>query len=254
MSIDAVYTEGEKQLKADEEFMERHIEVSEYSIEDELHAGIALEEGKYIEEYINRCNEEKFAMSMSSTKVEMATVEKLELERRMRAEQDREKLIISTCEEYVGKIRYNFGMKPTYEGWTIEQGLDCSGFVEFIYMQCGIETEECIESTLITYLECKEITHDELKVGYLGMVDTGGSYYTNSAGEVNYTGDFNGDGEVDEDARLKSNHVGIYLGQDENGNDLWCHCNARDNNVVIGNFPSFKYYYSVTIKGEEQYE
>lgn len=247
MSINTVQTEGEKVLEADEQFISRH-EADEQVFNEtgSIRAGISEEECNYID------NTERLGWlgSLQSTRVEIASIEKKELERRMNAELDREKLITEMCESYVGKIDYNFGMKPTYDGWTLDKGLDCSGFVEFIYMQCGIKTKECLESTLTTYLECKEITHDELKVGYLGMVTTGGSYYYNSLGQVNYTGDFDGDGVRDEDTKVHANHVGIYLGQNEEGSDIWCHCNAKNGTVVIGEFSSFKYYYAVTIEEE----
>lgn len=241
ISINVVYTEGEKQLDADRKWEISHTKEAN---NDNTYAGICNKQYNYIEEYESA----KVQSSTAQTKKEMAYVERLEIARVQQEQINREQLIIETCKKYVGKIKYNFGMKPTYDGWSIDNGLDCSGFAEFIYQECGLKTKECIESTLTTYLECKEISHEELVVGYLGMVNTGGSYYEDSFGDTNYTGDFNGDGKIDDGVKLHSNHVGIYLGVNENGNDIWCHCNAKDGTVVIGEYPSFKYFYAVTVE------
>lgn len=41
------------------------------------------------------------------------------------------------------------------------------------------------------------------------------------------------------------NHVGIYMGMDENGNMLWAHCNAKSGYITINNFERFSCYYRV---------
>lgn len=188
--------------------------------------------------------------SIMNQKMESAYIEDKELSYTGLYPKSYAELIKETCEKYLGKIKYTFGMKSTYDGWTIDQGLDCSGFVQFIYEQAGLKTKECLESTLTTYLECEEIQHGDMEVGSLGMIEADGTYYTNSTGEKNYTGDFNNDGEKDEDSVEHTNHVGIYLGKNELGNDMWCHCNAKDNTVVIGEYPAFKHFYAVTIVEE----
>ena len=188
--------------------------------------------------------------SIMNQKIESAYIKDKELSYTGLYPKTNEDIINETCNNYLGKIKYAFGMKSTYDGWTIEQGLDCSGFVQFIYDQAGLKTKECIESTLTTYLECEEISYNELKIGSLGMIEADGTYYTNSKGEKSYTGDFNKDGEKDVDSIEHTNHVGIYLGKNELGNDIWCHCNAKDNTVVIGEYPAFKHFYAVTILEE----
>ena len=43
-----------------------------------------------------------------------------------------------------------------------------------------------------------------------------------------------------------ANHVGIYVGKDEDGNELWVHCNNKDKTVSV-NEGCFKYYYRLSI-------
>ena len=59
--------------------------------------------------------------------------------------------------------------------------------------------------------------HSQLKVGDLGFCNPPGS---------------------------ESNHIGIYAGQDENGNDLWVHC-AGSSGTVANNYNGFRYYISL---------
>lgn len=154
--------------------------------------------------------------------------------------------------ETEGQIKYTWGMKPTFEGWTQEQGLDCSGYIEYIYNSLDrVDYNGCIESTYTISRETDKIDYTDLCIGDLGMIIDDGSYYTNDIGEMNYTGDFNNDGIIDEDSKLHANHVGIYMGKDEQGNDLWAHCNGKYDTVVINNYDKFKYYYRVRTTREE---
>ena len=247
MSINGVIHDGEIQLRADAEFQERHNKVSNEQENKEVHSGVTLDIQSNSIMYAEESDNAKRLIARE----EQAFIEENEISRSGASEETIAEIITEECNEWLGKITYNFGMKPTYDGWKPEDGLDCSGFVEFIYMESGLDTDECIESTLIISLECPVIDHEELRVGDLGMVNDKGSYYTNSTGEENYTGDFDGDGEIDGDAKLHPNHVGIYLGN-EGGKDIWCHCNAKDNTVVIGEYPLFTHYYRVDIKGSDE--
>lgn len=42
-----------------------------------------------------------------------------------------------------------------------------------------------------------------------------------------------------------ANHVGIYVGKDASGNDLWVHCNSTNNTVSVNNFGGFHYFVRV---------
>lgn len=249
MSIEAVQSEGEKQLEADRIFQEEHPDegiMTTAKTDYPLYAGISEVNIGIENEYINR---REVAIRYDQME-EQAQIEANIIARSMQAQLERREVIKDICYELVGKIRYNFGMKPTYDGWKLADGLDCSGYVEYVYQLAGLEPEQCVESTLIISLGCKEITEEELEIGDLGMIITDGSYYTNSLGEKNYTGDFDEDGEKDEDARLHPNHVGIYLGKDDSGNKLWGHCNGKDDTVVVGVYPAFVHFYHVDFKEE----
>lgn len=41
------------------------------------------------------------------------------------------------------------------------------------------------------------------------------------------------------------NHIGIFVGYDEEGRAVWVHCNAGTNNVAVNNTNCFKWYYSI---------
>lgn len=52
---------------------------------------------------------------------------------------------------------------------------------------------------------------------------------------------------TNKDISLVSNHVGIYVGLDENGRQIWVHCagSSMGNTVVIGEYPNFKYFFKI---------
>lgn len=137
--------------------------------------------------------------------------------------------VVNTAISLENKIPYEWGGKAQKSGWddlwnTRKNdagelyGLDCSGFVSWAYktaldLDIGQSTAE--QSRL------KTISYEELKPGDLGLMYEGGSDSQNT------------------------NHVGIYVGKDENGRDLWCDCNADDNTVVVRNAKYFKVYKSL---------
>lgn len=52
---------------------------------------------------------------------------------------------------------------------------------------------------------------------------------------------------TEDDIELNSNHVGIFVGLDKDGNQIWCHCagSAYGNTVVVGKYDNFKYFYKI---------
>lgn len=47
-------------------------------------------------------------------------------------------------------------------------------------------------------------------------------------------------------SKTHTNHVGIYIGKDNNGNDLWCHEKGHpESNVVVNNYDKFTIYYRI---------
>lgn len=133
-----------------------------------------------------------------------------------------------------GKKYYDLNDKNTI---TQNDSLDCSGFVQWVYLNSlNIDTGE---GTANISENTEEITYDELKIGDLGLIFKGGSYYIDENG--------NRFSEPVEGARCISNHIGIYIGKDENGNDLWVHCNKKENTVSINSPQCFSYYCKVSL-------
>lgn len=165
---------------------------------------------------------------------------------------DRQKTVnlAKSCE---GKIVYEWDSKPLSKEWDIkwdtkEKGLDCSGFVSWIYWNVNGEFDEKFNSTYSITNSCTKITEEELQPGDLGTILDEGTYYT--INNIKYTTYAEALLEVEhnenvtlEMIKTHSNHVGIYLGIDENGEKLWCHCSGTANTVVIDHF-NFTHYYA----------
>ncbi len=128
---------------------------------------------------------------------------------------ENQKAIIDTATALIGNVPYEWGgkaNKPGYDHtwWTFEdngkqKGLDCSGFVEWVFRTAGYPQDiwNELHSTSEILKRCQPITQNELEIGDLGLLNNGESV----------------------------NHVGIYL-----GNGLWIHCSSGENTVVINHF------------------
>ena len=159
------------------------------------------------------------------------------------------KLAVLTALSKEGKLVYTWGGKPLnkgdYEGL---KGLDCSGFVEWCYWTGTGNYREELNSTLMITRTQKEINYDELLPGDIGTITTDGTYYLTQDGAKFYSKEEaiayqNGDSSG---IKTKTNHVGMYIGKDENGQDLWIHCKGNpENTVVIDNGYLFKHYYQL---------
>lgn len=146
------------------------------------------------------------------------------------------KKIAQTAALYAGVIPYSWGGKPkkvgnsytwpeshTTSGVLYGPGLDCSGFINFVY---GLVTGNTLGNSGTSNLwknQTKEISKNELKVGDLGF-------------QLNY------------DDGATENHVGIFVGKDTvTQKNIWIHAEGnRYNIVVIGDYDLFKYYRRVT--------
>lgn len=128
--------------------------------------------------------------------------------------------IIKVALSLYGKVPYLWGGKASQAGydnswWTYnennqQKGLDCSGYIQWIYMTAGYEqkvTDELI-STSVMQSTLEDITESELQPGDLGLLNHGKT----------------------------TNHVGMYL-----GNGYFIHCSSGANTVVIDQF-SFRYF------------
>ena len=158
-----------------------------------------------------------------------------------------------------GKINYVWGGKPTHPGfeedWSKKGGLDCSGFVGWVYWTTFNTENEQYMSTLNITHSLEKINYEELKPGDLGTLIPDGSYYLDANNKKFYSYDAaknsnmriakNRNTKVKK-VRARTSHVGIYVGKDKDGNDLWVHCSGKANTVVIDS-GCFNYYYRTEI-------
>ena len=138
--------------------------------------------------------------------------------------------VINSALSAVGRIPYYWGGKPVSpnfadnnfgtttvpdaHGRTLK-GLDCSGFVKWVYWNAGMYHSEW-SWTGDEYSTSSGINRNQLIPGDLGFQAVGGA---------------------------STNHVGIYLGKNSNGSDVWIHCTAgTTNNVIVGTSSVFQLY------------
>lgn len=172
--------------------------------------------------------------------------------------------IVNLAMSCQGKIKYDWANKPKSKGYQSEwaegkTGLDCSGFIQWVYWTT-LNTEIPDKSLYSTY----DITHnnklipisyEDLKPGDIGLIINDGTYYTDILGNKYYdktsADNFNKDYATINNvpyvsSKTHTNHVGIYIGKDDNGNDLWCHEKGHpESNVVVNNYDKFTIYYRV---------
>jgi hypothetical protein len=139
--------------------------------------------------------------------------------------EDQRRLIL-LAKMFIGQIPYQWGGKAEMGGynnawWTYDEngeqrGLDCSGFVQWIYMTAGYAPD--ITSKLISTSSMAnnlyDISEEQLQPGDIGLL-------------------YNGQGEG-------INHCGIYVGA-----GYYIHCSSGKGTVTLSKFP-FKYYKSIT--------
>ena len=147
---------------------------------------------------------------------------------------DLRKQIVIQSADAVGKIPYYWGGFATVPGYdgnefgkTISpdekgrnrKGLDCSHFVDWVYWTI---MNNNLGNTNTTGLikQCRKISVSELQAGDLAFLM---------------------------DKKGKTTHVGIYAGVNENGELVWIHENANDNNVAINTVSYWSGYYRLNI-------
>ena len=129
--------------------------------------------------------------------------------------------------------------------------LDCSGFVQLMYWVWTGECDPDLSSTYLIQAGCTRIDETELKPGDLGMLFADGSYSMTPDGQKLYEPASveqwisEGEGRSKKDLTRHTNHVGIYLGTDSDGNKLWIHCNAKSNGISIDVMDQFTCFYRV---------
>lgn len=139
--------------------------------------------------------------------------------------------IVTTALSLIGQVPYDWGGKPVKAGydtswWTYDsargrqKGLDCSGFVQWVFMTLHYPTSvtDKLYWTGAIRDNLEAIEEDELRPGDIGLKN-----------------------ETESDI----NHTGIYL-----GNGLWVHCSSAGHTVVC-NGGSFRYYRRAPLTGGE---
>ena len=148
------------------------------------------------------------------------------------------KQVIKTALSLVGMVPYYYGGKPRNTGWNDnwwsdvtpdhkgrrKDGLDCSGFVQWVFATAGFNGGNLDSKLLSTgsISQLQYITADELQPGDIGL---------------KYQGD--------------SKHTGIYM-----GNGTWIHCSSSGTVVVApgySGFPTYKRYRPSDMEGDSYY-
>lgn len=122
---------------------------------------------------------------------------------------NKRKTIVSVASALIGRVPYEWGGKSSQAGydtswWIIDsngqqKGLDCSGFVQWVFRTANIGAWQSYQSTSSILSNTTTISKADLQPGDLGLLNNG-------------TG---------------INHVGIYA-----GNGTWIHCSSGANTVV----------------------
>lgn len=141
---------------------------------------------------------------------------------------DAQRQIIRVAISLYGKVPYQWGGKASRAGydntwWTFnengeQKGLDCSGYVQWVYMTAGYDTDlvNSLGNTSVILDSLEDISESDLEPGDLGLLNHGETV----------------------------NHVGIYL-----GNNFFIHCSSSANTVTIDQFP-FQYFKTVQKNGK----
>ncbi len=138
------------------------------------------------------------------------------------------KKIVETAVSMAGKIPYSWGGSargPGASGIPFA-GLDCSHFVDWVYWT-AIGNNLGNGNTETLWGVSKDIAQRDLKPGDLGF-----RYIPSGYGGTGGT-----DGHT--------NHVGIFVGKDNAGNEIWVHENGTADNVSVGIYNGFSYYRQV---------
>lgn len=142
--------------------------------------------------------------------------------------------LYETALSIVGKVKYFWGGKSSV-GWNnkwgeltlvtspgnettgeyIPFGLDCSGYVDWVYKTAGIGNMLSRGGTSYQWGQSYPISNDELQIGDLAFLQM-----PNSSG---------------------INHVGIYIGKDDENNNLYAHC-QWGTGVTVDGYKGFKYF------------
>lgn len=154
---------------------------------------------------------------------EVATI----IENVMQSGEAYQKTLLTTAISLLGKVPYQWGGKASHEGYNTDwwlfdtdgqqKGLDCSGFVQWVYMTAGYDKEITDKMTSTNeIMGFEDTTYEELEPGDIGLLNLGET----------------------------TNHTGIYI-----GDGYFIHCSSSAKTVIISQFP-FKFFKKI----EKNYE
>lgn len=146
----------------------------------------------------------------------------------------KQKKLYDTALSIVGKVKYFWGGKSS-SGWNDDWGektkvtakgsdttgtyrpfgLDCSGYVDWVYKTAGIGSMLSGGGTAYQFEQAYPVKADDLHIGDLAFLQM-----PNSSG---------------------INHVGIYIGKDDEKNNLYAHC-QWGTGVTVNSYEGFKYF------------
>lgn len=130
--------------------------------------------------------------------------------------------IVETAGQLLGYTTYKWGAKANYTGGMPKQ-LDCSGFVDWVYRTSGIGNMLSGGGTAYQWGATYAIREDELEIGDLVFKQL-----------------------PSQTTESNANHVGIYIGKDGNGKNLYIHCEYPAG-VVINSYSGFKHFRRVPV-------
>lgn len=235
MNNDGYYSkDGTKEIKLDEREVkfgniEFHIMTA-----DELLSYYKITDSKELEDYQNRIknltlktNSDQIYQTMfSKTPEQIGESYNFAVDvENYKDYSDERKRLVEIAKTLIGQVPYQWGGKangPGYDHtWWLfddnneQKGLDCSGYVQWVYMTAGYPEEiynQMISTSVMLHSTMPEITREELQIGDIG-VKTG----------------------------VKINHTGIYVGKID-GKEMWIHCSSGANTVNISEFGFQKFY------------
>ena len=225
---------GEKEMKAPEIETE-YAEVTFHPLtSDEMFKQYGLtseESGEEYQRYLSALNEITSSdMMRQSIFIELPEYEPLNYSEIDADIEPVRKRLIQTASSLAGQVPYQWGGKSTKAGydnswWTFnekgsQKGLDCSGYVQWVYRTAGIDEavwKKMNSTAEILQSDFKEISREELQPGDIGVLN-----------------------------RTRNNHTGIYA-----GNGLWYHCSSQSNTVVLSEY-DFKIFYNPIISGQSE--
>lgn len=179
---------------------------------------------------VNTGNEQIYQSMFSRAPMKQTPVKSEEESRNYKNSSDIRKDLIKVAKTLIGQVPYEWGGKATKAGYdtswwlfdenSVQQGLDCSGYVQWVYMTMGFKPEiynQLLSTTEILNSSLPEIEKSQLQIGDIGVRKG-----------------------------LITNHTGIYYGN-IGGKDMWIHCSGSADTVIVSEFEFQKFYSPISL-------